>query len=43
MAFYIDSDKIEHTKEYVRYKYYNAPDNVGIIELNFSTLKFKEI
>ena len=43
MAFYIDLDKIEHTNEYVRYKYYNTADNVGILELNFSTLKFKEI
>ena len=43
MAFYIDLDKVEHTEEYVRYKYYNRPDNVGIIELNFSTGKFKEI
>jgi hypothetical protein len=43
MAFYIDLDKIEHTKEYVRYKYYDSPDNIGIIELNFATERFKEI
>lgn len=43
MVFYIDLDKIEHADEYVRYKYYNSDDNVGILELNFSTLKFKEV
>jgi hypothetical protein len=43
MAFYIDLDKIEHNENFVRYKYYDAPDNVGIIELNFVEDKFKEI
>lgn len=43
MAFYIDLDKVEHTEEYVRYKYYNRTDNMGIIELNFTTGKFKAI
>ena len=43
MALYIDLDKIEHTQKYVRYKYYNSPENVGIIELNFTTEKFNEI
>lgn len=43
MTFYIDLDKIEHTEGYVRYKYYNRPDNVGIIELDFTTGKFREI
>ncbi|MFM8454104.1 MAG: hypothetical protein ACKOAD_03870 [Gammaproteobacteria bacterium] len=43
MAFYIDLDKLEHTNEYVRYKFYDMPDNVGIIEFNFLKEEFKEI
>jgi hypothetical protein len=43
MAFYLDMDKIEHTETYVRYKYYNRPDNVGIVEFDFVTEKFTEI
>lgn len=35
MAFYIELEKIEHTNEYVRYKFYTEPDNVGIVEYNF--------
>lgn len=43
MAFYIDLEKIKHNDKSIRYKFYDKPDNVGIIELNFVEDKFKEI
>ena len=43
LAFYIDLDKIEQTETYVRYIYYNRPDNAGILELNFIAGNFTEI
>lgn len=43
MAFYIGLDKIEHAHEYVKYKYYDSVNNVGIIEFNFVSDKFREI
>lgn len=43
MAFYIEIEKIEQTKFFVRYKYYTSPENVGVLELDLKKEKIIEI